>query len=336
MLTSSRPLLQQHVLSNAAKIWNTTIRIPNLKAAVPVADSIFDIDQTADLVVDLLRHYQGKVLVMTGAGASTDSGIPDYRGTQGTYVRNPKHRPILFQELISSEDFRRRYWARGYLGWPEMSKAQANPTHYLLAQLLRDQYIQHIITQNVDHLHHLAGTSPQHVTELHGSLREVECLSCRTSVDRDLYQRRLNARNPKWANYARSLQLRGEKPKTNPDGDVELPGDITYTDFDIPPCHVCSSRKMKPKVVFFGENIQSTITAQAENQVRDSSAMLIIGSSLATYSSYRLVRLANELSKPIGIINLGATRADGLISWKAEVGCSPVLEHVVRKLSIKP
>lgn len=235
---------------------------------------------------------------------------------------------------MSSEEYRKRYWARGYLGWSQMAQAKPNPTHYALSWLLGHEYVQHIITQNVDHLHHFtsAAQQPTKVTELHGSLYSVECMDCRTVVDRPRYQHRIHARNPDWAAYQRHLILTGEKPRTNPDGDVELPNNVSYADFDIPPCHVCGSRVMKPQVVFFGESVNKDRAAFAESCVSNSRALLVIGSSLATYSSYRLVRLANDLGKPIGILNKGPTRADSLASWKAKVSCTPVMEQVCRQL----
>ncbi|KAI9255050.1 DHS-like NAD/FAD-binding domain-containing protein [Phascolomyces articulosus] len=327
----------------ASKVWSATIKIPELKTT-QVSSTIPDIsdnlDAAARLVTDFLDVHKGKTLVVTGAGVSTDSGIPDYRGDEGTYIKNPKHRPILFQELVSSDMFRRRYWARGFMGWGEMSKARPNPTHDILAWLMQENYIVDLITQNVDYLHRRAAFMLDHekekghsdrIVELHGTLFQVECLDCRSTFDRHDYQRRLFARNPYWANLLTS----GEKPKINPDGDVELPDDVSYADFDIPPCNQCSSRRMKPRVVFFGENIKPHVTNAAENMVRQSEAVLVIGSSLATYSSYRLIRLANELKKPVGILCKGSTRADALASWKISMGCTPVLQRVQQQLKEK-
>ncbi|OAD06723.1 hypothetical protein MUCCIDRAFT_186492 [Mucor lusitanicus CBS 277.49] len=266
------------------------------------------------------------MLVIYIQGVSTDSGIPDYRGDQGTYVRNPNHRPILYHELASSHNYRQRYWSRSYLGWPKMSESQPNATHDILKKLVDHGYVQNIITQNVDNLHTKAGTPERHLLELHGTLYKVECMECGdTSADRSLYQHRIHARNPSWKAMI-------GKGKINPDGDVELPPGASYDEFDIPPCLHCGSQKMKPKVVFFGENIKHPVTDQAEKFIRASSAVLVIGSSLATYSSYRLLRLAHQLHKPIGIVTKGPTRADSLMQWKGEVGCSPVLTMVYKNL----
>lgn len=253
-------------------------------------------------------------------------------GEQGTYITNPEHRPIFYPEFISSEDFRKRYWARGYLGWSQMANARPNPSHYAITWLVERGYIQHVVTQNVDRFHHKAGGTDDKFTELHGTLYFVECLDCKATVDRVHYQHRIHARNPAWAAYQQKLVRTGEKPQTNPDGDVELPSNVNYTDFDIPPCQSCGSRLMKPLVVFFGEHVNPKKSMLAEQSVQDASAVLVIGSSLATYSSYRLVRLANDQSKPIVILNKGPTRADPLALSRLHVGCTPVLEQVRMQL----
>lgn len=246
-------------------------------------------------------------------------------------MRNPKHRPILYHEFISAtDDFRKRYWARGYLGWPRISQARPNPTHHALAHLLEHEHISHIVTQNVDHLHHLAtDVSFRHaITELHGTLYEVICLQCRHSVPRHHYQHRLTARNPDWSSFNRSLI----ENKINPDGDVELPSNISYANFDIAPCTACHSRLVKPRVVFFGEMVEPAHKRVAEDAVTAADALLVIGSSLATYSSYRLVRAAYDRQIPIIILNKGQTRADAFATSKLDVPCSPVMEQVALSL----
>ncbi|KAG0168878.1 hypothetical protein DFQ28_004365 [Apophysomyces sp. BC1034] len=300
--------------SRPAKARNATVRIPDLKEVLPSCPTICDLEDAVGTVLNLLQEHRGRVLVLTGAGISTDSGVPDYRSKEGVYVRNPTHRPIFYHELVSSDIYRRRYWARGFLGWPTMSRAQPNGTHHALAWLLGHHHIGHIITQNVDNLHFVADTPRDHVLELHGTLRRVECLGCGATTDRDKYQHRLNARNPAWVAYQRSLK--GQMPKVNPDGDVELPGEVSYENFDIPPCR----------------NIDPSTTEMADKLVQKFGAVLVIGSSLATYSSFRLVRLAETLGKPIGILNMGPTRADVLASWKIELGCTTVLEQVRARL----
>ncbi|KAI9483213.1 MAG: DHS-like NAD/FAD-binding domain-containing protein [Benjaminiella poitrasii] len=211
-----------------------------------------------------------------------------------------------------------------------MSEALPNVSHHILTKLITEQpYIQNIITQNVDHLHSKSNTPDDRLLELHGTLYRVECIDCgEASADRNLYQHRIHARNPVWSEFS----LGNREIKINPDGDVELPAGTSYDNFDIPPCLSCGSQKMKPKVVFFGENIKPFVTQQAERFVESASAVLVLGSSLATYSSYRLVRLAHQANKPIGIVTKGPTRADNLISWKGEVGCTPVLTKLYSNL----
>lgn len=238
------------------------------------------------------------------------------------YVRNPKHRPILYHELASSHNYRQRYWSRSYLGWPRMASALPNESHHILKSLMDSGYVQNIITQNVDNLHVKASTRRERLLELHGTLQKVECMDCgETHVDRNGYQNRIHARNPSWG------ELIG-KGKINPDGDVELPNGVSYDDFDIPPCLSCGSVKMKPNVVFFGENIKKTTTKRAEDCVDESTAVLVLGTSLATYSAYKLIRQASLLNKEIGIITKGPTRADNLMDWKGQVGCTPVLKSL--------
>lgn len=210
-----------------------------------------------------------------------------------------------------------------------MRKAKPNPTHHILAKLTAEGLIKHIITQNVDGLHGVASAGLEHtILELHGSLHRIECLQCRSTASRDDYQRRLVAHNPSW------VELLGRDQKVNPDGDVELPDSLSYLDFDIPPCTTCKSRQVKPQVVFFGENIRKSVSAQAEEMVRQSSSVLVIGSSLATYSSFRLLKLASMLNLPIGILCKGQTRADHLARWRIQLGCTDVLQRVDQRLAL--
>lgn len=201
-----------------------------------------------------------------------------------------------------------------------------NDSHYALTSLMNESFIQNIITQNVDNLHIKAGTPRDKLLELHGSLYKVECMECEAQTDRHQFQHRIHARNPDW-----NILLRRDN-KINPDGDVELPAGVVYDDFDIPPCQTCGSQKMKPNVVFFGENIKQQVTELAQAWVKQASAVLVIGSSLATYSSYRLLRLAHQAQKPIGILTQGPTRADGLMTWKGQVGCTPVLRELAQTI----
>ncbi|GAA5807671.1 hypothetical protein MFLAVUS_001042 [Mucor flavus] len=296
------------------QIRNVTIKIPELKTPLPIVPSLQDEYQVVDLLTKMFEQHKGRILVVTGA-------------EETRYVRNPNHRPILYHELSSSHHYRQRYWSRSYLGWPKMSRALPNDTHHILSQLSQEEdYIQTIITQNVDSLHTKAHTPPHKLIELHGTLYKVECMTCGDiSTDRNLYQNRIHARNPSWK------QLIGTG-KMNPDGDVELPKDVSYDQFDIPACLSCGSLHMKPNVVFFGENIRKQVSLKAEEAVTRASAVLVLGSSLATYSCFRLVRLARQLNKPIAIITKGPTRADNLMDWKGQVGCRPVLKNLISNL----
>ncbi|KAG2178928.1 hypothetical protein INT43_001775 [Umbelopsis isabellina] len=299
----------------------------------PDSDSIIDLSTAVDRVAELIEQSNGKLLVMTGAGASTDSGIPDYRSPSGRYVKNHT-RPIFFQEFLANTSFRQRYWARGYLGWPQMLKAKPNITHFALQSMMDDGHISGLITQNVDHLHHEAGTPKDKVVELHGTLYEVSCLSCHHTEDRHVYQQRLDDLNQEWKTYQQEIVATGEEPKTNPDGDVELPPTVSFDTFNIPPCQNCGEQLVKPRVVFFGENIETEVKQKAASMVESCEAMLIVGSSLATFSAFRLVKRAKELGKPVGVLNMGPTRSDNIIDWKIELNSSVVLENVMRQVCI--
>lgn len=212
-----------------------------------------------------------------------------------------------------------------------MLKAKPNSTHFSIQKLLEDGHINHIITQNVDHLHQDAGTPEDRVVELHGTLYQVSCLSCQHAMSRIDFQQKLDELNQDWKAYQQEIVASGGEPKTNPDGDVELPSSVSYDSFDIPPCDVCGERMMKPGVVFFGENIESQVKQKAAELVEGCDSMLVIGSSLATFSAFRLVKKAKQLGKPVGILNMGPTRSDAIIDWKIEMNSSIVLEEVLRQ-----
>ncbi len=234
------------------------------------------------------------MLALTGAGCSTESGIPDYRGPQS---RQKKRNPIQYQEFVRSQEARARYWARSYVGWPRFLQAQPNDTHYALAQCEQRGLISGIITQNVDRLHHQAGS--QHVVELHGALEEVRCLSCQHVESRHTIQERLQLANPQW--HAHTSEYA-------PDGDAELAPDTTKT-FQVPACPRCQGI-LKPNVVFFGENVPKPIVAQSWAMLEQADVLLVLGSSLTVFSGYRFVRGAEERNIPVVIVNMGETRGD--------------------------
>lgn len=269
-----------------------------------------------DRLVDLLRHR--RTVVLTGAGCSTESGIPDYRGPgQLDRVR----RPIQHLEFIRSGRTRARYWARSLLGWPRFSAFAPNPAHRALAWLERHGALPRLITQNVDRLHHRAGS--QRVIELHGALARVKCLSCGAAEDRDALQKRLLEDNPGFAETF-ALELR-------PDGDAELPPDVELS-FRVPDCTSCGGI-LKPDVVFFGDNVHPTLVAEAFSWVEDADALLVVGSSLTVYSGYRFVVRAAERQLPIAVVNLGPTRADPLAAIRVDALATDVLPRVAAKLS---
>ena len=245
-----------------------------------------------DEIADLVRHM--RVVVLTGAGCSTESGIPDYRGPK----RDNSHpEPITYQEFVKSEATRRRYWARAVLGWPRFTAARPNEAHRAIAELERAGVVEGVITQNVDRLHQEAGS--EQVVELHGALADVRCLDCARVECRRQLQERLTDMNPGWAD---------QNAKLAPDGDAELPSEIPE-DFEVPSCRACGGM-LKPDVVFFGENVPEATVDAAWNLWGDGEALLVVGSSLKVWSGYRFVKRAAETMMPVIIVNLGDTRGD--------------------------
>lgn len=237
----------------------------------------------------------GGVAVLSGAGISTESGIPDYRGPTGLARRVV---PMTYQAFTGSEAARRRYWARSFAGWRHIARAVPNDGHRAVAELSRRGLLTGIITQNVDGLHQAAGASG--VTELHGSLRWVICLSCGQRTSRAGLDRRLEAANPGWN--------AGLSAMVNPDGDAVLDGEVTET-FRVVDCPACRG-VLKPDVVFFGENVPRQRALACYALVERSSALVVLGSSLTVMSGFRYVRHAAGLGLPIVIVNQGATRGD--------------------------
>lgn len=253
------------------------------------------------------------VTVLTGAGVSTASGIPDYRDASGKWKAAA---PIQFAEFAGSDDARRRYWARSYIGWQRFGQAQPNDAHRSLAKLEAAGKIDTLITQNVDKLHTRAGS--ERVIDLHGDLSQVRCLDCSATLHRTRYQDRLAAANPDW--HARVFQYR-------PDGDAEL-AEASYDRFEVPGCTACGGR-VKPDVVMFGENVPGERVAEAMAAVDRADALLVVGSSLMVYSGFRFARRAHEAGKPIAIVNRGATRADDLATLKVEADCAEALAPAI-------
>jgi len=244
-------------------------------------------------------------LVLTGAGVSTDSGIPDYRGPD-----SPPRHPMTYQEFIATPQARQRYWARAHVGWANMTGAEPNTTHRLLAERERAGGLSGLITQNVDGLHERAGH--RDVVDLHGRLDRVVCLDCGTRSPRQRLHERLEALNPGYS----------ERPIAfAPDGDALLE---ETADFVVAPCEVCGGR-LKPDVVFFGESVAKPVVEHCFSLVEDAEVLLVLGSSLQVMSGLRFVRRAAKVGVPVVIVNRGATRGDDLATVKLEAGVAETL-----------
>jgi NAD-dependent deacetylase sirtuin 4 len=271
-----------------------------------------------DLVAPLVDLLAGRRFVaLTGAGCSTESGIPDYRGGGRTGPRNP----IQHDAFLRRREVRQRYWARATIGWAHFRAAEPNPAHRALAALEAAGPLAGVITQNVDRLHHRAGS--RRVVELHGALAEVRCLGCGAAEERDDVQGRLLEANPGWLKSASEIQLR-------PDGDSELPGDLV-AGFAVVGCRVCGG-ELKPDVVFFGGTVGERTMADAWALFERAEVLLVVGSSLTVYSGFRFVRRARELDLPIALVNRGPTRADDLVHTKISAAASEILADLERRL----
>jgi len=246
------------------------------------------VDRLADLVAG------GEVVVLSGAGLSTESGIPDYRGPTGALRRAT---PMTYQRFTGDSAARRRYWARSHLGWQLIAQASPNAGHRAVTGLQERGLLTGIVTQNVDGLHTAAGASG--VVELHGNLTRVVCLDCRTLSGRVELDRRLTGANPGWS---------ASVDQVNPDGDVDLP-DEAVASFRVVDCRVCGGR-LKPDVVFFGETVPPDRVEASFALVHQASLLLVLGSSLTVMSGYRFVLRAAKLGVPVAIVNQGRTRGD--------------------------
>ena len=266
---------------------------------------------SADSLAEFVERHP-RLFVLTGAGCSTDSGIPDYRDATGEWKRRP---PIMFQAFVGDERARKRYWARSLVGFRRMRSARPNDAHTSLAALERRGRIVQLVTQNVDGLHQAAGS--QHVIDLHGRIDTVRCLGCERRSSRERLQLELERRNPDFA----SLDA-----MEAPDGDADLE-DAAFGAFDVPACDACGGL-LKPDVVFFGENVPAERVQRAMAAIDLSDAMLVVGSSLMIYSGYRFATAADDAGKPIAAINLGRTRADDLLALKISDRCATALRVI--------
>ena len=263
----------------------------------------------------LSRFVDGadRLVVLTGAGCSTESGIPDYRALDGTWKRKE---PMRINEFRRSAASRQRYWARSFVGWPLMGDAKPNRAHDALAALESRGAVEHLITQNVDSLHQAAGS--ERVVDLHGQVSWVICLECGDRTPREHMQARLSDANPDWSVLAYGAA---------PDGDADIDSRDTTT-FEIVHCAKCGG-DLKPDVVFFGENVPRDRVEFALDQVERADALLVAGSSLMVWSGFRFAKLAAERGTPVAIVNIGKTRADELATLKIEAKCGEVLSSLV-------
>ncbi|GGO78222.1 NAD-dependent protein deacetylase [Marinobacterium nitratireducens] len=252
-----------------------------------------------------------RLLVLTGAGISTDSGIPDYRDRQGNWKRQP---PVDHRDFVASLSSRQRFWARSLVGWPLMAAARPNGAHLALAALERQGHVEQLVTQNVDGLHERAGS--RRVIDLHGRSDSVICLGCGARLERDPLQQRLARHNPAYCNHSADAA---------PDGDADL--ELDFSAFQVLDCEHCGGI-LKPDVVFFGDNVPRPRVEAALSALHRADALLVVGSSLMVYSGFRFCRIAATLNKPIAAINLGRTRADDLLSLKLEAPAAAVLDRL--------
>lgn len=264
----------------------------------------------------LLREKRS--LILTGAGISTDSGIPDYRGPQGSLR---KRSPVTYSEFMRNSEARQRYWARSTIGWPIISTVEPNDSHRVVARLEESGLATGLVTQNVDGLHRKAGS--RNVIELHGNLSRVICLDCGESESREALQLRMLRENPRWDRW---------RAEEAPDGDAELPEELTRG-FRVPGCTNCGG-VLKPDVVFFGENVPATRVEEVFNMVEESQALLVLGSSLKVYSGFRFVERASRVGIPIAIVNLGPTRGDHLASVRVDAPLIDLLPRLLDSLGL--
>lgn len=257
---------------------------------------------------DFIARYR-RLFILTGAGCSTDSGIPDYRDTNGSWKRQ---QPVSFQAFMGNATVRQRYWARSFVGWQRFRRAEPNGAHAALARLEQRGRLELLVTQNVDGLHQAAGSTQ--VIDLHGRLDRVRCMDCEILVSREEVQADLLSRNTTWS----ALQGRPA-----PDGDADIER-MPFSEFEVPSCPRCAGI-LKPDVVFFGESVPRPRVATAMARLEQADAVLVIGSSLMVYSGYRFAQAAAKSGKPIAAVNLGRTRADDLLTLKVAEPCAQAL-----------
>ncbi len=277
----------------------------------PILHVVGAIDELAD------RLRGKRIVALTGAGVSTESGIPDYRSPAALQrVRRPIHGP----EFVRNAALRRRYWARAMVGWESFRRAVPGPSHFAMAKLEAGGVLGGLITQNVDRLHHKAGS--RDVIELHGALAEVICLDCGALEERDALQSRMRSLNPSW--------IDGPTPMA-PDGDADLPDELV-AHFAMPACLSCDG-VLKPNVVFFGHNVARPIVDHAFAKVDDAEALLVAGTSLAVFSGYRFLLRAADRGIPIVVVNRGPVRGEERATMKVDAATGDTLAALADRLS---
>ena len=271
---------------------------------------------TLDALAAALRGRH-RIVAITGAGISTDSGIPDYRDAEGNWKRRA---PVQFRDFVDKPDVRRRYWARSMRGWPAFESARPAVAHRVLAELEAAGRLAAVVTQNVDDLHRRAGS--RRIIDLHGRLSRVRCLDCGRRSSRALLQKTLVELNGGFDSQLARLA---------PDGDADLEN-VDYSAFRVPACRRCGGM-LKPDVTFYGETIPRVRTLQAEATIEMADAVLVVGSSLMVFSAFRLVRNAARNATPVFALNLGLTRADQLLSGKIVAPARETLPGLALALS---
>ena len=299
-----------------------------LRSLAPLAESTSGCHERALSPITLAFASARMPLVITGAGISTSSGIPDYRSPN-----RPVYTPLQHVDFLTKPSTRRRYWARSFLGYPRLSQSEPNPGHDALARLVLAGRLATVITQNVDRLHHKAIENMrqrerlQHIAfsnpliELHGTIHEVSCMECDWEVSRSTIQELLHQSNAGWRDHWLKDAV------ARPDGDVEMPEE-SYSDFRMPQCGSCGAELLKPKVIFHGGTLDPWVREAAAAAAAAADFVLLAGTTVTTYSAFRLVRDAANRGATIAIINFGPTRADSLLrapEWKVDGHTSPCL-----------
>ncbi|AZT84745.1 NAD-dependent protein deacetylase [Marinobacter sp. NP-4(2019)] len=260
-------------------------------------------------------HRYPRLMILTGAGVSTDSGIPDYRDHEGAWKRR---QPVQHQAFMTSPEVRRRYWGRSLIGWPVIRNARPNPAHHFISDLELLNHSTLVVTQNVDRLHQRAGTRA--VNDLHGRADQVVCMDCGYRCDRDEVHDRCADLNPGFRHFA---------AETAPDGDADL--EVDFAEFRLADCPRCDGI-LKPDVVFFGDFVPKERVTTALDTLRASDGLLVIGSSLMVYSGFRFCRYAREWGKPIAALTRGRTRADEMVALKLDAGIGETLRASLDRL----